>query len=62
MLAKELIEKHKQQKKETVWLSAKIEDDTKSSLEVLSSKFEISLSELIRIILKEFVSQNEGDS
>lgn len=62
MLAKELIEKHKQQKKETVWLSAKIEVDTKSSLEELSNKFEISLSELIRIILKDFVNQNNGDS
>ena len=63
MIDKKLIEKYEEEKVEKPILNAVIDQDIKDRLDQIANENEISVSKLVRIILKEFFNnQNNGDS
>ena len=63
MIKREVIQKYKEAKKKTVLHSFTIEPEEKTNLEKFAEKFSISLALLIRIIIKEFLKeQNKNGS
>ena len=62
MIIKDIINQYRNSKKDTTFLSVLIETSDKNLMEEISNDNNISLSELVRIVIKEFLKNQRFGS